>query len=472
MNIKQYKSIILGLLCFVTLQASSQLGKVIIQSDATGTGSLIVGSENSTLTVEVNRYIPSTNWHIISSASSGQELGAFVTSNSIKQNSTYLDYDLAPYDEETDSWSPYTEGDDTGLMVVAKGYSTRRSEVGSVKFSGTINQGTINTSITKSGGTGYGWNAIGNPFTSTIKAKGANGFLIKNLSALDESFAGIYVWDQSINSGNGDYVVIAEAGFNFPAPGGEAELSQNNLAVGQGFIVKAKENGTVTFDSLMQAHSDTIAIPFKSGEISWPAIRLSVTANENINKTVIAFNNGMTKGIDPMYDVGKLKGNPGFALYTQLLENNNIDFAVQALPLKDFELYRIPVGLGFSNGGEVTFSVEMVNLPVGMQFFLEDTKTKTFTPLNNMDSKYTTIVKSGNKGFGRFYLLTSDALVTNTSEIEKQEFDVFVNNRMIYVNGQTERNTLLSVYGIDGRLYYQKIADANNQNTIDMRIKG
>ena len=45
----------------------------------------------------------------------------------------------------------------------------------------------------------------------------------------------------------------------------------------------------------------------------------------------------MTKGLDPSYDVGKMKGNPDIALYTKLIEDNGIDFTIQALPFAGLE---------------------------------------------------------------------------------------------------------------------------------------
>ena len=92
------KYLLLILLTGIILQGWSQ-GKVIIQSDATGTGSLIVGPQSSNLNVEVNGFISSANWHIISPSVSGQQLGAFVTNNGIVNNSALGNYDLSPLDE-------------------------------------------------------------------------------------------------------------------------------------------------------------------------------------------------------------------------------------------------------------------------------------------------------------------------------------------------------------------------------------
>lgn len=462
MSYTNKKYILLGFMFALVFQGWSQAGKVIIQSDATGTGSLIVGPQSSTLSVEVNRYIHSTNWHIISSGVTGQQLGTFATSNALKQHLTIQDYDLAPYEEASDSWSPYTEASNSVLMGVGRGYSMRKAAVGAVKFSGTINSGTINVPITKSN---YGWNAVGNPFTSAIRAKGTDGFLLQNIAALDDSYAGIYVWDQSFSGG--DYRVITAAGYEFDPPGGESKILQNNLAVGQGFIIRAKAGGTVTFDSLMQVHSIAAETPFKSAEISWPAIRLSVSAGNDKNNTDIAFNQNMTLGLDPSYDVGKFKGNPKFALYTKLVDDNGVDFAFQSLPIIDLDKYRIPIGLDFTIGGFVTFTSAYINLPANAKIIIEDTKTNTFTRLDGVNEKYVTFIKQNAFGYGRFYLHTSDAQITDVPELKEADFMVFAAFRKIQIHGETDGNTMLNVYSVDGKIWYQDKALNQNYNTID-----
>jgi hypothetical protein len=390
------KYILVILLMGIVVQGWSQ-GKVIIQSDATGTGSLIVGSP-STLSVEVNGFIPSSNWHVISPSATGQPLGTFVSSNGIVNNATFGNYDLSPLDEGSNNWTPFTQSSNNSAMIVGKGYATRKTATGAVTFSGTINTGTIAVPITNSN---LGWNAVGNPYTSALKIKGADGFLTKNQSSMDPSFSGVYIWSQSL----GQYVVITQAGYAFPAPGGETELNESDIAVGQGFVVKAIANGTVTFDNLMQEHSSISGISYLSDSSSWPAVRITVTDDKKKSSTVVAFNNEMTKDLDPAYDAGMFKMNDGMDLYTQLLDDNGVDFAVQCLPLKDYQSYRIPLGLDCPAGGEVRFTAETVDLPKGMEFYLEDKMTGVLSRIDSDKGGYSVKLPGKFKGTGRFYLL-------------------------------------------------------------------
>jgi len=72
------------------------------------------------------------------------------------------------------------------------------------------------------------------------------------------------------------------------------------------------------------------------------------------------------------------------------------------------------------------------------------------------------------KGYGRFNLyFTNSTTAIDTKLTAQPKFNVFTRNKLIFVNGPTDRDTRLSVYGIDGKMWYQNRAEATNQNSID-----
>ncbi|MCD6355553.1 MAG: T9SS type A sorting domain-containing protein [Prolixibacteraceae bacterium] len=423
----------------------------------TQTGSIIIkGTLTVSGTATVERYIPSDDWHIISSPVTGQNLKTFAAGNSIDSYShdAVTDYDLAPYNETADNWGPYilTDGTNTADFTPGQGYSMRRTKAagaGVVTFTGTLNAGDISINITKNT---YGWNAVGNPYTSAILGTGTGSFQKANSANLDPSYAGLYVWDHAIS----DYTTYTSS-------------STQKIAVGQGFIIKSKTGGaTINFTSALQVHSSTTS--FKSAELPWPSVQLTVQSGKNKNTTQITFNSKMTDGLDPMYDAGKLKGNPDFSLYTHLIDDNGVDFAVQALPDFEYDSLRIPVGLDFKEGGEITFTAETENLPAGVELFLEDTQGQNFTRLDKPGAKYTTTANAGFKGTGRFFLVTGNATATANSSLRKQEFTAFTRNKTIIVNGQANNETQFMLYSIDGKLWYNETAHQLNQNRIDASL--
>ena len=212
-------------------------------------------------------------------------------------------------------------------------------------------------------------------------------------------------------------------------------------------------------------------IRFKSAPVQSPALRLTAKTGNLINRTIIGFKKDMTFGLDAGNDLGKLKGNPDISLYTQLVDNtSDIEFAIQSLPYQSFETLNIPVGFDLANGGETTFTLETVNFPVDAQVYLEDEELNTLTQLNLKDAYYT-VTLPAISGYGHFNLIitnfTAENLVTSVKQLDQPEFNVFTMDKLIFVNGTANRSTLISVYGIDGKMWYQNRAEFSNQNKID-----
>ena len=71
----------------------------------------------------------------------------------------------------------------------------------------------------------------------------------------------------------------------------------------------------------------------------------------------------MSLGLDISYDAGILRSGNGFDIYTKLVEDNGVDFAIQWLPGKTADKYIIPIGVDANKGGDIVFSSETMNLP-------------------------------------------------------------------------------------------------------------
>lgn len=455
----------------INLYSGSSLNMI---SNATGSGSLITSEIPfvvSPSTFNVLRHLPgNAKWHIISSPVNGQQMGLFSVVNSLRTNpSAPAERALAPLNVTADNWSTFTSFDNTSFFVIGKGYMASNTVEGAVIFNGnSLNIGTVNYTLETGGNR---WNSVGNPYTSAIIAKGTGSFLEENAGVLDPAFVGIYVWDYSLSAGTGDYQVISNGGFTFPGPGGEVELNQTHIAVGQGFVVRSSvTGGTVNFKASMQQHATNTI--FKSAEKSVPALRLTVKSGTLDNNTIVSFENGKTTGLDPGYDIGKLKGNTNIALYTKLVNGGaDNDFAIQTLPDAEFELRVIPVGLDLKSGGKTTFSLETVGFPENAKVYLEDKVLKTLTLLNKEDAEYT-VTLSETKGYGRFNLLVADFKInhttTNLSTVEKPAINVYTRDNAIFINGNIERSTLVALYDINGKVRYSGKAESAGLYRVDV----
>jgi hypothetical protein len=173
-----------------------------------------------------------------------------------------------------------------------------------------------------------------------------------------------------------------------------------------------------------------------------------------------------TIGLDPGYDAGMLKANPDFALYSKLLEDNGIDFAIQSLPDQNYDQYVIPIGIDCKVARDITFTAETVNLPSGCQALLEDRLTKRFTRLDLKDAKYTATVSADTKGTGRFFLHTSD-VISGDQPIEKEQFKVNTVGKTVYINGEVGDKANFFVYSVNGKLLVNFKAQSLVQNQFD-----
>jgi len=252
----------------------------------------------------------------------------------------------------------------------------------------------------------------------------------------------VYVWDPTSLT----YKILGNlpSGLN-PDRG----LVQNYLQSGQGFFVKAKDAASsIQFSPAMQSHQT--GVEFKSATTAWSTVILKASSNQTSASAILAFNNQMTKGLDPTYDAGLLRGSNGLSVYTKLVDDNGVDFAIQCLPEKGMESYIIPIGLDSKAGGEIKFSAATVGLPTGSSVILEDRTAKVYTDLSN-GGVYAVTVSANSGGTGRFYLHTSK-LTTGNALTPEAGFNLkaFVSDGQIVIEGQVSKQAIAGLYDSKG----------------------
>lgn len=437
---------------------------------ATGTGSLIT---SSAVSATVERYMSEDVWHIVSSPVSNQSISGFLTNTGnpiIYYGDPDYNYDMIEYNETSDDWSDFFTASTPGNMVVAKGYSVVPQENDAAVFSGTLNAGNISSpAVTRNG---QGWNCIGNPYPSAISV---NSFLTNatNDPLIDDNYYALYLWDEGsgYTGSTFEYIALSNITVNLPWVGDK--IAQTQVALGQGFIIRKAASGSANFSFTPSMRVISTDAVFKDAFIPWPALQLFVSPKnaELKSSTIVAINDQMTKGLDPGYDVGMLKANPEFALYTRLVnDNKGVDFTIQCLPVDaDYEQnpYRIPVGIDFKDGGEVTFTARFAGFPQGTPVYLEDKLLQKTVDITQEGASYSTTVAAGAKGIGRFYLHGSSKLVTSINQLPVNEYLIYTIGKAIVVNGDFSPDTRLVLFSVDGRILYDGRAGSRNQCRID-----
>jgi hypothetical protein len=103
------------------------------------------------------------------------------------------------------------------------------------------------------------------------------------------------------------------------------------------------------------AHKSALTHPGKSSDSApntstqnggqsptWPGIRLFVRSGSREASTLVVFNEVMTEGLDPGFDIGLMSNSHDPEIFTTLVEDNGNWFARQALPLGEIGRDALP----------------------------------------------------------------------------------------------------------------------------------
>ncbi len=424
------------------------IGGIMIEADASTSGSLIVGTTSGTGAVKVQSYLDfdGDGWHDVSSPVV-QSIGSFLTTNAnIPTNGTARG--MRTYNTALVQWDPYFTDASADIFVPVKGYLLRTAAGGEVEFNGTINNGPVNIPLVTGG---YGWNLIGNPYTSAVYANfaaGTNNFLTWNDGILDPNYTALYLWDGTIS----DYHIISQAS------------GSEYLGIGQGFFIKAVASTTADFTPAMQVHQPSVVL---KSETVIPEIGLAVSNGKKSFSTSVKFFKDASLGLDKGYDAGIFKADKTFSVFTHLVEDNNIEFGLQCLPFPKSDEMIIPVGIDYTAGGDVTISLSAKTVPANYDVVLEDRLLDKFIPFNEANSFYTATLAAETKGIGRFYLHVKSAQTTGIDNLADIKINAWMDRDEIVVKGVSENNAVAKLFDARGSLILMK----NLENTSINRIK-
>ena len=351
-------------------------------------------------------------------------------------------------------------------FVSGKGYAITFDNY-AVFFMGSIVTEAVNVPVTYTADQGQGkegFNLVGNPYPSYIAITDnamAENFLEDNADILNDSYQAIYLWDEQSDwstGDDGDYITICNTPFT-GFTGGQGKAPGDDVQPGQAFMVRVKESGNIVFNPDTRMHGGG---HFYKAKQSWPGMQLIVQGNNTGNSTIIAFNDKMTKGLDPSYDVAKMKGNSKLAIYTRLLQDNNEDYAIQALPKESCLENPISVGIDAIQEGYYTFSVYQEQL-AQYAILLEDRDRGVF--VNLKDENYTTEIKD--KGTGRFYLHLKETL--NVNQFDNQ-LSSFISNNDLYLYNPSGKSAEVSIYNLDGQKVALFYASGEEREQFDLKL--
>ncbi|WP_053991022.1 T9SS type A sorting domain-containing protein [Mangrovimonas sp. TPBH4] len=451
----------------VTFTVINDLG---LLSESDSYSSLILdGTINGTVTYErhVNTTASVGGNDLISAPLTGQQFGVFASNND------NIDFNPAnpsmkrfgPFDKatgaylywDTDVLEEYLTTLDPGI-----GYRAASTDGNNFAFSGTVNTGTILAPIEQSGPSYLEWNAIGNPYPSYLSL---SEFLNINNDLFLENSAGVYGYN---SLGNASYTVWNLA---------YSDANPNAVITpGQGFLVTSKpEGGSVTFNPNMRStgSSDDFIVgkQASTSNNSYFATFQVSNSTEQVRQTSLYLNDNASLGLDPGYDSAILGFNAAsYDIYSELVqENNGIDMAIQSIGNTDIlNPVNIPLGINAPQGQQLTISIVESTIPTEINVYLEDIETNTFTLLNTSDYTFTT--SSTLTTPGRFYITFDNNTLSNgDNDLSNIEIFNIKGKDKLIIRGNLEKNTILYIYDIQGRLVLNSEVLPNiNRQEIDI----
>lgn len=307
-------------------------------------------------------------------------------------------------------------------------------------FTGIPNNGDINFSVAN--GT---YNAIGNPYPSTINA---NTFI--SINGISEA---LYFWRKTNNSTSTSYATYTLAGGvgTSANPGDTNGIIPNGIIqVGQGFIAKSTSN-SIQFTNLMRvANNQDQFLRTKAIERNriWLNLSNETTA---LNQMMVAYMTGATQNIDPTID-GRYINDSQTAL-NSLLKNEEFVIQGRSVPFDPTDV--VPLAFKTTTSGNYTISIDHVDglFLTSQDIILIDNNTGTETNLKASSYLFAAVAGVDN---ARFSLKYQKTLNVNSSNYDENTISVHKNNGAISIKSSAAAIENIKLFDIAGRLLFEK----------------
>ncbi len=423
-------------------------GDILINSDATGTGSFLNNGDPIILNGTVKQYMTGitaggdTTWHLVS-----------LPVASIMSADVFLGCHLQYWNETTSKWKdvqPHPDPSYSVLMNTAmKGYSTayvlsNPGEDKILEFVGQINDGPYNISVTNNGTSGNinwdGWNLVGNPYPSSLDVDAPGWTKDPVYVSL-----GVAYWDQTFGPEGGYRYYGADMGLN----GGTQYIPPM-----QGFFVKASGvGGPYGVSNAARTHSNQNF--YKSDPAN--SLRLMVQANDYSDETVIRFIDDAELTYEGKYDFFKMFADKMPQIYS--VTSNNEELAINALPEID---ENTPISLGFKPGFNGAMSITAGSLgtfDISVPVWLIDHKANV--QWNLRENPVYNFVADENDNPGRFSVHFKN--LTGVPGIDGPNVNIYSYNKRIYVDaGQITRGEIVVLNIMGQELVREKLSKQLN----------
>lgn len=435
----------------LTLYAGKSIvpgGSILIDGDATGTGSFVNLGDAIALNGTVKQYMTGrtgsgdTTWHLVS-----------VPVHEIMSADVFFGCHLQYWNETTSKWKdvqPHPDPSYSVLMNTAmRGYSTAYvlsapGEDKMLEFNGTLNDGPFSINVTNTGISGNddwdGWNLVGNPYPSSLDVD-APGW------TKDASYVslGVAYWDQTFGP---------EGGYRYYGAGVGSNGGTQFIPPMQGFFVKASgAGGLYGVSNAARVHSSQA---FYKDDPS-NTLRLVVSANNYTDEAVIRFVEDASVVYDGKYDFVKMFADNMPQIYSVTTTNQKL--AINAMPQID---ENTPVNLGLNPGFNSSMSITAGGIGTfenHIPIWLVDHVANV--QWNLRENPVYNFVASTNDDINRFSIHFKN--LTGVPGVDQPEVNIYSFNKRIYIDpGQGNKGEAVVLNILGQELVRQKLTEQLN----------
>lgn len=431
-TIGQNASLTIGPEGSATFASVTNNGTLNLKSDASGTASLILDSYTDNGTENIELFLTggeaeagAYRWHYISAPvtpsipasifeAHTQDLAQFIEGNYTgTSDEGWIASDGYIY--ATGSY-----GQRFYDLILGRGYDYYSSSDNTFTFDGVLNTSGLENiplaySGTEPGSENYGFNLLGNPFTS-----GLSWDVIVNLP------------DYPLNTSKAVFFTKDNIQYTYVNGVGTPEGANGHIPPMQGFFVKTSGMGN-TFKIPLSAREHNSTPRYKGSEGSSSLIRLALSGNGKSDETVIRFDNNAKEGIDYDFDAVELNMRSGSPSITSLAGKTGL--IINGIPFPETSA-EIPlcVAPGSNASGRLTISARQVeSLGDYLVLLTDKSVNKTINLRNTKDYSFDAPERPES---GRFVLtVKKNAQGEEMTAIRDDQFMIY--NAMELINIKT-----------------------------------
>jgi len=342
-------------------------------------------------------------------------------------------------------------------------------------FTGTPNNGNLSVPVDFSGSA---FNAVGNPYPSPMSVK---AFINENLNVIEGT---LWIWRKTNDHTASSYSTVNLTGYVANIARGGSNNDGNDLIAdpysidpngslntAQGFIVKAKVNGNLSYKNSMRLQTNSNTFFRTAAPTTTERLWINV-ANEagEFSQSLIAYNPDTTLGYDNGYD-GKALINGNLNLYTVIeTATDTLNLTIQARG-EFANTDRVRMGYQAAVAGSFTLSLDHTDgrFSQGQQIYIIDNLTGITHDLTDGAFTFTSEIGTFNDRFTVAYA-PDGALGTETPILQTKDVIVYKSNKQVKIEAPADINTV-TVYDMLGKTIFQKSnIDGVNFATTDLDV--